>query len=101
MTLPVFLFIEAKPNMAEREALQAYLSKVPNVVNQYAGVPIATYDVEKTLDGCDGPSIFSVISFPSRQSIEAFFADPAYQAIVPLRDKGFSHLRFHITSERV
>lgn len=101
MTLPVFLFIEATPNMAERESLQSYLSQVPAIVYQHAGVPIATYDVEKTLDEQDAPSVYSVISFPSRQAIDAFFADKAYQAIVPIRNKAFSHLRFHITSERI
>lgn len=101
MTLPVFLFIEATPNMAERDALQSYLSQVPAIVERHAGVPIATYDVEKTLDDQDAPSVYAVISFPSRPAIDAFFADNAYQAIVPTRNKAFSHLRFHITSERV
>lgn len=101
MTLPVFLFIEATPNPTESASLQSYLSQVPAIVNQYAGVPIATYDVEKTLDEQAGPKVYSVVSFPSRQSIDEFFADAAYQAIVPFRDKAFSHLRFHITSERI
>lgn len=101
MTLPVFLFIEAKPNPAEQLALQQYLSQVPAIVYQHAGVPIATYDIEKTLDELAAPSVYSVISFPSRQAIEAFFADSNYQKLIPVRDKAFSHLRFHLTHERI
>lgn len=101
MILPVFLFIEAKPNMAAKSSLQKYLSKVPAIVAQYAGVPIATYDVEKTLDEFDAPSVYSVISFPSRQAIEDFFADKEYQQLIPIRDQAFSYLRFHLTHERI
>ena len=101
MTLPVFLHIEATPNLDEREALIDYLNKVPQIVKRYGGVPIATYDVERTLDPLESPAMFIVMSFPSRDSIDDFFHDEAYQAIVPLRDKGFSHLRFHVTSERL
>lgn len=99
MTLPVFLHIEATPNPTTE--LQEYLSQVPAIVQAHGGVPIATYDVERVLDDKQGAAIFVVVSFPNRQAIEDFFIDPAYQAIIPLRNKGFSHLRFYITSERI
>lgn len=101
MTLPVFLHIEATPNPNKREALQSYLSQAPRLIQAYGGVPIATYDVERAFDNADSPAVFIVISFPSRDAIENFFADSDYQAIVPLRDLGFSHLRFYVTSERI
>ncbi|MCG7532767.1 DUF1330 domain-containing protein [Psychrobium sp. MM17-31] len=101
MTLPVFLHIEATPNPNQLAELQSYLSKVPAIISHYGGVPIATYDVERALDNQPSAKVFVVVSFPDRQAIDNFFAAPEYQAIIPLRDKGFSHLRFYITSERV
>ncbi len=101
MTLPVFLHIEATPNPNQQESLQAYLSQAPSIVKQHGGVPVATYDVETALDGKDGPAVFAVISFPSRDAISAFFDDPSYLAIVPLRDRGFSHIRYYVTNERL
>lgn len=102
MELPVFLHIEATPNLDESQALQAYLSQVPSIVEGYGGIPIATYDVEKALDdNPQKPAVFAVLSFPSRASIEAFFQDPDYLAIVPLRERGFNHIRFYVTSERI
>jgi len=101
MTLPVFLHIEATPNPNEKEALQSYLSQAPRLIQAHGGVPIATYDVERALDDANSPAVFVVVSFPSREAIDNFFTDRAYQAIVPLRDLGFSHLRFFITSERI
>ena len=101
MTLPVFLHIEATPNLNEMDALKSYLSQAPYIMKEFGGVHIATYDVERALDGADSPAVFAVISFPSRDAIDNFFEDSAYQAIVPLRDQGFSHLRFYVTSERI
>jgi len=101
MTLPVFLHIEATPNPNEMAALQSYQSQVPHLIQAHGGIPIAIYDVEQALDDADSPAIFVVVSFPTRNAIDNFFADSAYQAIVPVRDRGFSHLRFFITSERI
>ena len=94
MTLPVFLHIEVTPNPNEMEALQSYLSQAPRLIQAHGGVPIATYDVERALDDANSPAVFVVVSFPSRDAIDNFFADRAYQAIVPVRDLGFSHLGF-------
>ncbi|MGB0834380.1 MAG: DUF1330 domain-containing protein [Psychrobium sp.] len=101
MTLPVFLHIEATPNPNQLAELHSYLSKVPAIISHYGGIPIATYDVEQALDNQPCAEVFVVVSFPDRQAIDDFFAAPEYQAIIPLRDLGFSHLRFYITSERV
>lgn len=101
MTLPVFLHIEATPNPHEKRALHTYLSQTPQLIHAHGGIPIATYDVERALDGANSPEVFIVLSFPSRDAINNFFADSAYQALAPVRDLGFSHLRFFITSERI
>ncbi|WDE07102.1 DUF1330 domain-containing protein [Thalassomonas viridans] len=105
MTLPVFLHIEARPNPKEMESLQAYSSQVPAIAKAHGAVPIATYDVETSLadtrDTQQIPAVFMVVSFPSRDAIMDFFKDPAYEALVPLRDRGFNHIRFYITSERI
>ena len=101
MTLPVFLHIEATPDPNEMAALQAYSSQVPAIAKEHGAVTVATYDVEKALDDEKAPGLFVVVSFPTRESITAFFEDPAYQALIPLRDKGFEQVRYYITSERL
>jgi len=101
MTLPVFLHIEASPNSNEIEALQGYLSQVPAIVEAHGGVLVATYDVLCAMDDKASPSSFVLVSFPSRQTIDDFFADSDYQALIPMRDRGFSHLRFFISNERI
>lgn len=101
MTLPVFLHIEATPDPQERQAMSAYYAKVPSLMRAHGGIPIANYDVEMALDELESPTMFSVVSFPTRESIQQFFDDVAYKSMIPVRDKAFKHLRFFVTSERI
>ena len=40
-------------------------------------------------------------STSSNEAITALFNDPAYLALVPERDRGFSHLRYYVVNERI
>jgi uncharacterized protein (DUF1330 family) len=93
--------IEATPNMNEMEALQSYQSHVPAIAKKFGAAPIASYNVEVALDGGEKPAIFAVLSFPSKDAIESLFKDPDYEALIPLRDLGFSHVRFFIVNEKM
>ena len=103
--LPVFLLVEAKVKHENRQQLPEHFATFLGLVRQYAGVLIANYDVEKTMDGghsADGSSVrISVFSFPSRQAISQFFADSQYQSGQALRQQVFRDMRFHICHERI
>ncbi len=101
MTTPVFLLIEATPNLEQKEALQGYLSQTPEVLKAHGGVPVAKYDIESALDGDKAPAIMAVMSFPHREAISQFFDDVDYQALIPLRNLAFSHVRFFIGNEKI
>jgi len=101
MNKPVFLLVEATPNIEEQESMMSYLSKAPIVTKEHGGVTVATYDVEKSLNENDNATIYSIISFPNQQEIKALFNSPAYKALVAERDRGFSYLRYHIVNERI
>ena len=101
MDQPVFLMIEATPNPNDMDALKVYQSKTPPIAKEYGAMPVATYDVDTALIGDKKPGVFVVLSFPTREAIDGLFNDPAYQALIPLRDRGFSDVRFYVVNERV
>lgn len=101
MTQPVFLFVEATPNPDEKTSLQAYLTQAPVITKAHGGVPVATYDIETVLDGGEKPAVYAVVSFPDREAIKNLFNDPDFEALAPLRERGFSHIRYFIANERV
>jgi len=101
MDQPVFLMVEATPNPNEPEAMVSYLGQAPVITKRHGGVPVATYDVQSVMDNNDKAAVFAVISFPSRIAIGELFSDPAYVALIPERDRGFSHLRYYVVNERI
>ncbi len=101
MSTPVFLMIEATPNPQALQDMTSYLSRAPAITKGHGGVPVASYDVQSVMDKKDKPSVFAVVSFPSNEAITALFNDPAYLALVPERDRGFSHLRYYVVNERI
>jgi len=101
MNQPVFLMVEATPNPNETDALTSYLSQAPAITKQHGGVPVATYDVQSVMDDDEKAAVFAVISFPTQAAITALFSDPAYVALLPERDRGFSHLRYYVVNERL
>jgi len=101
MNQPVFLMVEATPNPNDKEAMVSYLGQAPAITKKHGGVPVATYDVQSVMDDSDKAAVFAVISFPTRAAIGALFSDSAYLALIPERDRGFSHLRYYVVNERI
>lgn len=99
MKSKTFLIIEATTNPENPEALKEYLSTAPEITKEYGGVLVAKYEVEKSLDEDDKPDMFAVMSFPYRASVDSLFNDPEYKKLIPLRDLGFSKIRYFICNE--
>ncbi len=97
MDNPTFMVVEATPNPDNAEDLQKYGAQSYDLLAKHGGVPVANYKVQSVLDSGDKPAMIGVFSFPSPEAIQDLLVnDPDYQKIVPLRDKGFSSIRFFI-----
>jgi len=101
MDLPAFLVVNATPNNDENNARQRYQEQASKISARYGAVPVATYSFDGSLDESDDPKVCAVISFPSQESIHQLFADEEYQALIPIRDLGFSYLRYFIGTEQI
>jgi len=101
MSSKTFLIIEATANPENPEALKSYLSTAPVITKKYGGVLVVKYNVETVLDEGDKPGVVVVMSFTDRTSIDGLFNDPAYKKLIPLRDLGFSKIRYFICNESI
>ena len=94
--------VEATPNPENMEDLQRYTSQAPTILKKHGGAPVASYSVESAIDSGSKPAAFAVFSFPNRAAIQDFLVnDPAYQQLVPFRNKGFKSIRFFVCNEPV
>lgn len=101
MEYPVFLVVEATPDLNNIQVLQRYLDQSSALSLTYGAVPIAQYDVERALENAEAPAMLSVISFPDRKAIDALFSAPEYKKLLPLRQQGFSTIRYYICNEKI
>jgi len=101
MSSKTFLIIEATANPENSEAFKSYLSTAPVITKEYGGVLVAKYNVETVLDEGSKPGVVVVMSFPDRASIDGLFNDPAYKKLIPMRDLGFSKIRYFICNEQI
>lgn len=85
------LVVTALPNPAEMASVQAYLKGVMPLLMGAGGKLVRRLKTTAVIHGRPA-GMTLVMDFPSAEAIEALFASDAYQALVPVRDTGFSEM---------
>ena len=102
METPIFLIVEATPNMENQNELQGYSSQAPAIATKHGGVRIASYTVESAINSEEKPAAIAVFSFPNREAVQDLLInDPDYQQLIPLREKAFKSIRFLVCNEQI
>ena len=76
---------------------KAYVSVAGPLLVGAGGTWNSQYDRVSDLAG-DGPEQVRVMDFPDEDAIQAVFASPEYQKVIPHRDKAFEQLRIMIAT---
>lgn len=69
------------------EAYREYTSQVPDTLAPYGGEFIVRGGTAETLEGHWNPQRVVVLKFPSTEQARAWHGSPAYQAIIPIRQR--------------
>jgi len=85
------LVVTAIPNPSEMASVQEYLHGVLPLFLSAGGKLVKRLKVDQALLG-DPTGMTLVMDFESADKISALFDSDAYQALVPLRDKGFAEM---------
>lgn len=92
MTDKITLIVASKPNPKEQQAMQEYIAGVMPLFAELRGQVIKRSQLTDTYFGQEFFTFLLVMDFPSKQKLLDMFESPAYKALLPLRDKGFSHI---------
>ena len=94
----VYLVIAAAPNPEHMADLQAYQAGSGPIFAKHGARPVTQLPVTAQPVG-DTPAAFvAVLEFDSAEAVEAVFADPDYQELVPARDRGLAALNVYVTT---
>jgi uncharacterized protein (DUF1330 family) len=85
------LVASASPNPENAADMQSYMQQVTPLLMGLEGGPPRRMKVSEVVNG-DATAIVMMMDFPSREALSALFASDAYQALVPIRDRGFKSM---------
>ena len=81
---------------ANKESLMQYQQGAGSIAGKYGAQPVANIPLAETFLG-DSPAAFlSIAAFPDAEAIKGFFADDAYQPLIPLRDEALNKLNLYV-----
>lgn len=84
------LIVTSTINPDEMESLQAYVQSVMPMLLEIGGKVIKRTKITDVYFGEKPAEMLLVMDFPSKQALKDLFDSEAYQAVIPLRNKGFS-----------
>ncbi len=93
------LIVTSKPNTENIEALQAYVKEVMPMLLATGGKVIKRSQVNQVYLGRQDFVFLLVMDFPSKQALIELFESPAYQALIPNRNKGFEDIQIYFADD--
>lgn len=93
------MIVTSTINPDEMESLQAYVQSVMPMLLELGGQVVKRTKITDVYFGEKPPELLLVMDFPSKEALRAMFNSEAYQALIPLRNKGFSAVNILFAEE--
>jgi len=84
----VSAFIIVNLTVKDPESFQSYLQQVPATLKDFSGGMLTKGKVSKVFAGKHDKDIVGILKFPNLESANGWYESEAYQALIPIRDKG-------------
>jgi uncharacterized protein (DUF1330 family) len=90
------VLVISSPRPEKGEGVEKYAASVRALFKEAGMTPTLRAPVVLTLAGDSKPATVLTLNFPDVETAQAFFNQPAYQNLVPLRDDSFQRMEIHI-----
>lgn len=80
-------YVVVSVEVADAEAYAGYSLQVPSTLEPYGGEFLVRGGVIESLEGTWPSSRMVILAFPDVEQAKAWHASPAYQAILPIRQR--------------
>ncbi len=98
MTDSALVFVTAIPDPADQPAMQEYLQRVLPLLMAAGGNLLGRGTVQHVVEGSGDFKMAMAMSFESIDAAQAVFASDEYQALKPVRDRGFKQIDIAIAA---
>lgn len=97
MTDKALVFVTATPNPEGQTEMQEYLQRVLPLLMAAGGTLLGRGAVQSVVEGNPNYKLAMAMAFDSGEAAQAVFASDDYQALKPIRDRGFRQIDIAIT----
>lgn len=97
--MSVVMIVNGQLNPNEKEALSSYVTQSTPLFAQAGGKLVSRHQVTEAVVGEYSINLVVMMKFDSAEAVRSVFDSQAYQALIPLRDKGFTQLNVFIGQE--
>lgn len=87
--MSVLVLVQGNPKPEKAAVLQEYQQVARTIIGKHGGQPIARGSGVGTLHGSRKWQVGIVIRFPDEAAVKAWYNDPEYQKVIPLRDEAY------------
>lgn len=92
--MPITVIALTTVNPDAIEALNIYLETTRPLLEAAGAEIVQGFEISETIVGETLPERVMIVRYPSRAAVDQVFQSPAYQAIIPVRERAF--LRYQI-----
>ena len=97
--MSVLVLVQGNPIPEKAETLQQYQQVARAVIGKHGGQPVARGTGLTSLHGGQQRKVGIVVPFPDLAAVQAWYNDPEYQRVLPLRDQSFAELEINVFQE--
>jgi uncharacterized protein (DUF1330 family) len=97
--MSVLVLVQGNPKPEKADVLQQYQQTARAVIAKHGGQPIARGNGLGALHGGRKWQVGIVVRFPDEAAVKAWYNDPEYQKVLPLRDQAYADLEITLFQE--
>jgi uncharacterized protein (DUF1330 family) len=97
--MSAIVIIQGTLHADKQETLQQYQQTARQVVGKHGGEVIIRGSSGNKLSGARQWQVGLVVRFPDKAAVEAWYNDPDYQKVLPLRDQAYAELEINVYQE--
>ncbi|MGE0822058.1 MAG: DUF1330 domain-containing protein [Candidatus Binatia bacterium] len=95
--MSVLVVVQGSPNPEKNDILLQYQQVARTIIGKHGGQVVARGSGIGTLHGPNKWNVGIIIRFPDEAAVRAWYNDPDYQKVIPLRDQAYGHGNLEIT----
>lgn len=97
--MSVMVLVQGNPDPTKAETLKQYQQTARTVIAKHGGEVLARGGGLGKLHGAKEYQVGIVVRFPDKAAVDAWYSDPDYQAVLPLRHEAYADLEITLYQE--